>query len=181
MNRTIAADRAWVREAVEAHAPALTRYARSFTGDEDSARDIVQETFLRLCREPREKIEDHLVPWLFRVCRSRALDRKRKEKRMTTLEPDHLARMPDESSTPARAAEQGEATALVLQHLEALPERQRELIRLKFQNGLSYKEIAAITDLSVSNVGFILHTAIKALRTHLARETDLPLPRHKLG
>jgi RNA polymerase sigma-70 factor (ECF subfamily) len=41
------------------------------------------------------------------------------------------------------------------------------VVRLKFQHGLSYKEIAAVTELSVSNVGYLIHTAIKKLRTEL--------------
>ena len=48
--------------------------------------------------------------------------------------------------------------------LRALPPNQQEVIRLKFQHGLKYKEIAAVTGLSVSNVGFLIHTAIKQMR-----------------
>jgi RNA polymerase sigma-70 factor (ECF subfamily) len=51
-----------------------------------------------------------------------------------------------------------------MRYVERLPENQREVIRLKFQSDLSYKEIAEITNLSVSNVGFLLHTGIKRLR-----------------
>jgi RNA polymerase sigma-70 factor (ECF subfamily) len=49
-----------------------------------------------------------------------------------------------------------------------LPVNQREVVRLKFQNQLSYEEIAAVTSLSVSNVGFLLHTALKTLRLRMA-------------
>ena len=41
------------------------------------------------------------------------------------------------------------------------------MIRLKFQHGLSYKQIAEVTQLSVSNVGFLIHTGLKALRERL--------------
>ena len=41
---------------------------------------------------------------------------------------------------------------------------QQEVIRLKFQDDLSYREISRITTLSVSNVGFLIHTGIKTLR-----------------
>ena len=53
--------------------------------------------------------------------------------------------------------------------LDRLPETQQEVIRLKFQHGLSYKEISASTGLSVTNVGFILHTGIKRLRKLMSR------------
>ena len=55
----------------------------------------------------------------------------------------------------------------VLRVLETLPKNQREVIYLKFQCDLSYKEISDITSLSVSNIGFLIHTAIKSIRTQL--------------
>jgi len=51
--------------------------------------------------------------------------------------------------------------------LEELPENQRAVIALKFQNGLSYKQISQQTGLSVSNVGFLIHTGLKTLRRAL--------------
>jgi RNA polymerase sigma-70 factor (ECF subfamily) len=53
--------------------------------------------------------------------------------------------------------------------LEALDERSRELIRLKFNEELSYKEISARTGLSVGNVGYLLHHALKAIAEELAK------------
>ena len=52
--------------------------------------------------------------------------------------------------------------------LEKLPERQQEVIRLKFQGGLSYREISRVTGLSESNVGYLIHTGLKAVREELA-------------
>ena len=49
-------------------------------------------------------------------------------------------------------------------------ENQREVVRLKFQAGLSYAEISRVTGHSVSNVGFLLHTALKTLRRQMQRE-----------
>jgi RNA polymerase sigma-70 factor (ECF subfamily) len=51
--------------------------------------------------------------------------------------------------------------------LETLPPNQREVIRLKFQNGFSYREISRISGHSVSNVGFLIHTGMKTLRQRL--------------
>ncbi len=56
--------------------------------------------------------------------------------------------------------------------MDHLSENQREVIRLKFQNDLSYKEIADITRLSVTNVGFLLHTGLKKLRALAAEQAD---------
>src|SRR3954464_9440300 len=64
----------------------LTRYATRLIGDADRARDIVQDTFVKLMAQPRESINGHAVEWLFTVCRHRALDVMRKEGRMRRFE-----------------------------------------------------------------------------------------------
>lgn len=56
---------------------------------------------------------------------------------------------------PGRALEQAETHAALLQMIRHLPPNQQEVVRLKFQNGFSHKEIARITELSVTNVGFL--------------------------
>ena len=61
-------------------------------------------------------------------------------------------------------------TAFVLNTFSRLPVNQAEVLRLKFQNDLSYQEIADVTGLSASNVGFLIHTGLKRLRTLLAPE-----------
>ena len=66
--------------------------------------------------------------------------------------------------TPDAAAEQKDSMARVLQQLDRLPDNQQDVIRLKFQNELSYREISEITGLTVSNVGFLLHVGLKRLR-----------------
>jgi DNA-directed RNA polymerase specialized sigma24 family protein len=58
----------------------------------------------------------------------------------------------------------------VLPRLERLPGKQREALRLKFQSGLSYKEIAAVMDETVGNVGWLIHVGLKGLRGRLAAE-----------
>ena len=68
------------------------------------------------------------------------------------------------ASTPSLRMEQSDDFGQVLQLLDRLPANQQEVVRLKFQEEMSYKAIAAITGLSVSNVGYLLHMAVKALR-----------------
>ncbi len=159
----------WVSSALERHGAALTRYAASITGDDDSARDVVQDTFVRLCAENPVPLDGHLAAWLYTVCRHRALDMQRKLHRLVPLEAEAEAATPDGQPSPAMALEQRETAGIALHLLAALPPQQREVVRLKFQAGLSYAEIADVTHLSVSNVGFILHTALKALRQCLPR------------
>ena len=154
----------WMRSLVDAHAADLTRYAASILGDADAAKDVVQDAFLRLWQESQSKVEGHALPWLFRVCRNRALDVRRKGGRMQPID----ATLADATATdlpgPGVLAERQDSHDQVLKMMQALPDNQQEVVRLKFQNGMSYKEIAAVTDLTVSNVGFLLHTAINTLR-----------------
>lgn len=162
MNETAKAD--WVRSTLERHESSLLRYAASITGDAERARDIVQDTFVRMCAEEPTALEGKLTEWLFTVCRNRALDVQRKEKRMTPLTEIDLETRESADPSPALAAETRDTTANALQFLDALPPNQREVIRLKFQSGLSYQEISRVTALSVTNVGFLIHTGIKTLR-----------------
>jgi RNA polymerase sigma-70 factor (ECF subfamily) len=62
----------------------------------------------------------------------------------------------------------------VLALVDSLPAKQREVVRLKFQHGFSYKEISRISGHSVSNVGFILHMAIKRIREEMALAEGRP-------
>ncbi len=160
----------WIKLALREHEGALVRYAAQLTGDLDRARDVVQDTFLRLCAEDPAQLDGHLAEWLFTVCRNRARDIKRKEQRMKPLDDIELETHASREHSPAAQAEHNESAGHARQFLQHLPPNQREVVRLKFQNGLSYKEIAHITNLSVSNVGFLIHTALKTLRQQMAKQ-----------
>jgi RNA polymerase sigma factor (sigma-70 family) len=154
----------WMRAAVDAHAADLTRYAASILGDADAARDVVQDVFLRLWAAEPASWEGYLRPWLFRVCRNRALDLRRKGGRVKPLEETTTAKAAAEDPGPQQVTESRDSHARVIELMRALPENQREVVRLKFQNGLSYKEIADVTALKVGHVGFLLHAALQTLR-----------------
>ena len=70
---------------------------------------------------------------------------------------------------PCQAIEAAEAASGLLKQIATLPDRQQEVLRLKFHGGLSYKEIAEIMELTSTNVGFILHTAISKLRQQMVQ------------
>jgi RNA polymerase sigma factor (sigma-70 family) len=116
-------------------------------------------------------LNSRLSPWLFTVCRNRALDVVRKESRMKLVSQEEIELQASPELSPAAQAEQRETTNEALELIARLPRNQQEVVRLKFQNGLSYQEISEVTRLSVSNVGFLLHTALRTLRQQLQRET----------
>ena len=157
----------WINTVVQQYERPLVRYAAQITGDLERGRDVAQDTFLRLCKQDREQLDGHLVEWLYTVCRNRALDVRRKESRMRSMTAEQTSVQESRDNDQAEVAERQDTTTRVLEFVDRLTENQREVVRLKFQHGLSYKEIAAITELSVSNVGYLIHTAIKRLRTEL--------------
>jgi len=160
----------WVQTTVEQHQAALTRYATRLLGDPDRARDVVQDTFVKLMAQPRAAIDGHAAEWLYTVCRHRALDVVRKESRMKRFGEGEVERVTASEPRPGRGLEAAETHAALLQLICHLPPNQQEVIRLKFQNGFSYKEISRITSLSVGNVGFLIHTAVARLRKEMAAQ-----------
>jgi RNA polymerase sigma-70 factor (ECF subfamily) len=158
----------WIRRVLVEHEGALLRYALRLTGDCETARDVVQETFLRLLHAERGAVDGHVGPWLFRVCRQRALDLVRKEQRMPRSATAEIDVCESRDSSPDEQIERRDDCAGILELLAALSANQQEVVRLKFQAGLSYRQISEVTGLSVTNVGFLLHTAIARLRERAA-------------
>jgi len=145
----------------------LIRYALRFTRDLDQARDVVQDTLLRFWKSDDHNKDQYLAPWLFRVCRNRAIDLYRKDQHLDSGNDFELENVANSRPHPAQNLEHKQTKTEILSLLNNLPEKEQEVIRLKFQNGFSYKEISAITGLSVSHIGLLIHQAIKALREGL--------------
>lgn len=154
----------FIEQALADYESPLVGYAMGFVHDLDRARDVVQDTFIRLCRQDVEKVRGGLKSWLFTVCRNRALDILRKESRMVPLEQDSHERIISKMAAPDSAVDFNERIEQVLSYMERLPENQRSVILMKFRDGMSYKEISKATGLTGGNVGFLIHTGIKRLR-----------------
>ncbi len=154
-----------VREALAQFESPLIAYACSILGDESRARDVVQDTFLKLYLAEPDRVRENLKAWLYTVCRNRAFDVLRKENRMVfSYDGQPMEWLDELQSAPEESCDNEETLKQIWSVMEHLPKNQSEVIRLKFQHELSYKEIAATTGLSVTNVGFQMHTGIKRLR-----------------
>lgn len=159
----------WVQTQLDRLEGPLLRYARRLLhGDLESARDVVQDAFLKLCRQPMDGLAGREREWLYTVVRNQAIDHLRKERRMQPTDQQALAQTQDRQRAPEADLQAADRKALIDQQLQTLSERDREVIRLKYQDGLSYAAIAGITGLSVSHVGVVLHHAIRRLRSGLA-------------
>ena len=149
----------------------LTKYAVSILGDLEQARDVVQETFLKLYKQDPEKVRQKVKPWLFTVCRNHCYDLIKRNRKTSNLEEDEISYIASSEDNPFQVIsflegreEINEKIKILYSLIEELPSRQREVMRLKFQANLSYKEIAETIGISTSNVGFVMHSALKKLR-----------------
>lgn len=154
----------------------LLSYAHRLLQDAEAAEDVVQEAFLQLHAQ-FDRVRD-ARRWLYRTVHNRALNQRRKAERLvplkagtegpTAVEPTDPQPLPDEQI--ARL----EGVGLVRLSLGRMEPRSRELLQLKFRDGLSYREIGERTGLTVGHVGYLLHHALKAMATDLARTGILP-------
>src|SRR5215471_12890240 len=169
MQRGRTAKRQQLEEILNRFEIPLLQYARRITGDREQARDVVQETFVKFERNGALRREDEPATWLFTVCRNAALNVCRKERRMMYVDEEVIERRESEQPMPFDRLEQKEATGFLLRIVSTLSLRQQEVIQLKFQNDLSYQQIAEVMQTTANNVGVLLHTALKTLRQRYAR------------
>ena len=154
-----------VRRALDQHESALIAYTSGILGgDTERARDVVQDALLRLYLTEPERVRENLKSWLFTVCRNRAFDILRKEQRLDIGNEEVIEAATDHEPDPSQSAGMHELYEHIWNCVDRLRPNQREVVRLKFLHDCSYQEIAGITGLSVGNVGFIMHHAIKKLR-----------------
>ena len=174
MTRTELCDRRrWVLSVLEEHEGRLTRFAARLLGDEDTARDVVQHAFLRLCDRSPDELQDRVAQWLFTVCRNRAVDLLRARQRTTSLGDVDARLRTSREPDPAVLVERQDFCCRLNELIADLPPNQREAVDL-WTEGFSYREIAAITGHAEGNVRVLVHRALKTLRQH-------PLARRWLG
>jgi len=166
----IISQEAFIEQAITDFQSPLIAYASALLHDVDRARDVVQDTFIRLCQQPPERVREQLKSWLFTVCRNRAMDILRKERNTTALEDVRWKKVAGPGLQPDESIDLAERHAQLMAMLERLSPNQREVILLKFQQGLSYQEIHQITGLTTTNIGFLIHAGLKRLRDLIPKD-----------
>ncbi len=157
---------------VSEYESALLRYAARILRDHNAAQDVVQNTFIKLFTAWKEELapSPKLSSWLYRVTHNCAVDYLRKESRKHFLHMRHAEEIP--SFAPAnrgggfRVSEEAE---LAEKALRSLSLREQQMVILKVYEEKSYREISEITDLTVGNVGYILHHAMKKMAEELKK------------
>ena len=154
----------WVLSLLDRYEVKLTHYAMRILGDLGLAQDVVQQTFLKLCKLSPEDIEQSPEAWLYTVCRNQALDELRKRQRMrTTVSPKWESISETNATDPTKPCETQDLWECLQDIVRNLPQRQREVLVL-WADGLSYREIALITQHKEISVRVLMHRALKRLR-----------------
>ena len=155
-----------MREVFDSEEEGLVRFAYGLLNRREVAEEIVQEGFLALF-EDYEKVENPRA-WLYRCIRNKAYNEIRKRKREVI--DGETPEGPDEGTdTPDEALGRMEAVGQLQLLITELGSRDGDLVRLKYFEGLDYKEIAQRTEMTVGNVGYRLHHVLKGLADNLRK------------
>jgi len=155
-----------LEEIMEQHQSGLLRYATRILRDPQAAQDVVQNTFIKMYQGWKKGTEPgpQMKGWLYRVTHNNAVDHIRKESRLRVLHKDHAAESATEYPAKQRKqVEKNEAMKLALAHLDQLDPSEKQVVVLRVEQGMSYKEIAEITRRTEGNIGCILYNAMKKL------------------
>lgn len=183
MMRVKAGDQSAFKAIVERYQRRVINVGYRFLGNQEDAEDVAQETFLRLYLSARSyKPKAELFTYLYTIVTHLALNRLRKKKRLRWFSLDQLGRngeagidqeVPaDPADQPDQSLERAEREAIVRRALDTLPAAQKTTVILSRYEGLSYKQIAEVMDISVSAVESKLHRAKQTLRKKLSAYSE---------
>jgi len=153
----------------------LIAYAYQIVKDCEEARDQVQEAFKRMIQQ--DEVIEKPKAWLYRTVRNLCISHMRKHRRMQKegeeKQLDFFASQmaeTNDANNPAEKLERSEKINRVIHFVSQLPEDSKALVRMKFQEKLSYREISEKTGLTEGNVGYKLHHVIRDLADELKSE-----------
>lgn len=166
-----------VKEMVTRKLPRLLALASRLLGDADEARDIAQESFLRIWKQAASwrSEQARFDTWLHRVALNLCYDRLRRRKEHVPVDSEHACEALDTRPAPDEQLEASAQSRRMAQALDQLPDRQREAIVLQYYQELSNTEAAALMQISVEALESLLSRARRNLRSYLAEApgTDL--------
>jgi RNA polymerase sigma-70 factor (ECF subfamily) len=141
--------------------PAMVAIAHSILGDRHLAEDAAQQTFAKAAvKLPQLKKENRFANWLAVICRNVAKDIARRT--------DNLHRI-DDLSTAAAKSSDDETTEAVRQAISTLSASARELVFLRYYDGMSYEQISGVLGISEQAINGRLRRAKKKLADYLRR------------
>lgn len=153
-----------IAELFRSEESALLYFAIGIVRRRSVAEELVQEAFLRLNKEWR-KVENPRA-WIYRTVRNLAINHLRDAHPESQLDEERASQDED---LPRDKLGHSEAIGTVRMLLAEMPDEDRNLVTLKYQEELKYQEISKRTGLSVGNVGFRLHHILKSLLDGMQR------------
>jgi RNA polymerase sigma-70 factor (ECF subfamily) len=157
---------------VECHQDRLLRLCERMLGDAEEARDAVQEVFLKVYRKAGEaRPQGQVYTWLYRIAVNHCLNKLRRRKLVRFLRLESPAAEadtapfdpPDAAPDPAAALEARQSWQAARQAIAALPENQRAVLVLARFEGLSYKQIAEVLEITEGAVESRLFRAMRRI------------------
>jgi RNA polymerase sigma-70 factor (ECF subfamily) len=161
--------KAAVEKACETEHSRIYGYIRSRVATRDTADDLTAQTFARaLARhETFDPSRASLGAWILAIARNVVRDHLRKQRRWRWLPLERLGDRPAPDPTPESAVLLDEERRRLLVAMATLPERDRDILALKFAGGLANGEIAGATGLRPGHVAVIVYRALGRLRDRL--------------
>jgi RNA polymerase sigma-70 factor (ECF subfamily) len=164
IGRAKALEEAALSELYQRHVDDIFRYIYYRVGDESVAEDLTSEVFIRMLQGlPDFTLRGPpFAAWLYRIAHARVVDHFRRQKVRAHLPLDE--RLPSAEQHPERAVELEEEQRALLDAIRQLTEEQQEVLLLKFVEGHSNAEIAAILDKTEGAVKSLQHRALASLQ-----------------
>lgn len=154
-----------------AYGDRVLSYARRRLGSEQDAEDVTAQVFLKV-HEKRDTYDPGrgaASTWLYAITQNEVRGVLRRRSRGRDLEDfDQWERLPAPGPAPEETLLSEERVNALAKALEALPERERDILLLRFYSGLTSKEVAARMGLSDANVRYLQSRAVGRLRSLLA-------------
>lgn len=154
--------------AVAEHKDRVHSYAAWLLHDMEDARDVAQESLIRLWTHRDTVCIESVRSWLLKTVHNLSIDLLRRRKRRAESHEEDLAMLVDEdrpgSDHSARGSEIGR---MIGRALTRLSDRDRSMVLMREVQGLSYNEIATSVDLPLGTVKAALHRARERLRREL--------------
>jgi RNA polymerase sigma-70 factor (ECF subfamily) len=158
-------ERAAIEELLARHEPRIYRFALRMCGDEDAAREVLQETLLAAFRSLSGFRGDAaLSTWLYQIARSFCIKARRHDRPTEPLSRELV----EPRAQPDAAAHARQIGAALAAAIRALPADHREALVLRDVEGLSAEEASTVAGVEVGALKSRLHRARLELRSHLA-------------
>jgi RNA polymerase sigma factor (sigma-70 family) len=174
----LSGDKAGIEMLINRHKSKVYTYILLVVKNQQLAEDIFQDTFIKVIRsliDGKYKDNGRFVSWVIRIAHNLIIDHFRKEKQINTLSNDdyesdifNSRKLSDQNIEDVLIKEQ--ITSDVRQLIDELPEEQKQVILLRHYGGMSFKEIADQTDVSINTALGRMRYALINLRKLIVRK-----------